>query len=154
MLLGRAGARRFGQPRTYAQRLARHSRVRPLNISVQRFSDSYAFSITPVTPIVLPDGTLIAIRVQDLETYEWFNWDSRVWDKAPEVTVGSGRLYIAAYAVNEGGVGIMQLIIKDDAGNFLAVKQETVPAGGDLGVETGTIEMPDRSYGINILVEP
>lgn len=154
LLLGRAGPRRFGQPRTYGQRLARHSGVRPLNISVQQYSDSYAFSIAPKALPVLPYGTLVAIRVQDLETFEWFNWDNRVWDKAPEVTVGPGKLYIAAYAVNEGDAGLMQAIIKDDAQAILAVEQGIVVTGGDISAETGTIEMPDRNYGILILVEP
>ena len=123
-------------------------RVQPLNFRVQ--SGSVGFSISP---LALPSGKIIAIRVQDIARQLWFNYDNGVWDNAPKVTVGA-NLYIAAYATNIGGAGLMQLLIKDDVGSFLATKQETVVAGGTLGVETGTINMPNRSYGVLILVEP
>ena len=128
-------------------------KTRRLNIDVRGLSDQHAFSISPIVPIIAPDGKLIAIRVQDLKTGEWFNWDDGVWSRAPEVTIGA-NLYIAAYAINEGGYEMMQLLIKDDAGSFLAVTQAPVGPGGSIGVETGTIEMPDRNYGILVLVEP
>jgi len=130
------------------RRVVSGQKTRPLNFRVQ--SGSYAFSISP---LALPSGKIEAIRVQDIARQEWFNYDNGVWDRAPEVTVG-GNLYIAAYAVNESAAGLMQLIIKDDAGAFLAVKQENVAAGAHIGAETGTIEMPNRQYGILILVEP
>ncbi len=123
-------------------------KTRPLNFRVQ--SGSYAFSISP---LALPSGVIEAIRVQDIARNIDFAYDNGVWNQAPEVTVG-GNLYIAAYARNEGAYGIMQLVIKDDAGAFLAVKQENVAAGAALGAETGTIEMPNRQYGVLILVEP
>ncbi|MBA7671249.1 hypothetical protein ES703_79403 [subsurface metagenome] len=131
------------------------TKTRPLNIAVQHHSDSYAFSIVPIAVPVPAFGRLAALRVQDLYTFEWFEWAYGVWTtRRPEVHVGPGKLYIAAWAVNEGKQGLMQLIIKDDVGNFLAVKQHDVPAGQGIGDETGTIDMPDRQYGILVLVEP
>lgn len=129
--------------------------TQPLNIEiVDNHSDSYAFGIDPITPPVAPFGKITAIRVQDLETFEFFNWDDGVWDRAPEVTVGDGMLYIAAWAENIGGDGLLQITIKDDTGAFLEAKSEIVPAGEGLGCETGTIDMPNRRYGILIMVEP
>jgi len=130
------------------RRVVSGQKTRPLNIRVQ--SGSYAFSISP---LALPSGVIEAIRVQDIARNINFSYDNGVWDRAPEVTVGE-NLYIAAYARNTGNAGLMQLIIKDDAGAFLAVKQENVAAGAAFGDETGTIEMPNRQYGILILVEP
>lgn len=150
LLMGRAGERRFGKPRPYGQRLARH----PLNISVKHYSDSYAFSIAPKAVPVLPYGTLTAISIRDIETGEWFEWNNGFWTtRRPEVTIGP-NLYIEAWAVNEGEAGVMQVLIRDDVNAVLAVKQETVAAVGTLGAETGTKNMPNRTYGIMITVEP
>jgi len=123
-------------------------RVQPLNFRVQ--SGSVGFSISP---LALPSGKIIAIRVQDIARQLWFNYDNGVWDNAPKVTVGA-NLYIAAWAVNEGENGELRLLIKNDQSMALADKRETVASGVNFGAETGTINMPNRSYGILILVEP
>ncbi len=115
--------------------------------------NSVQFTVGAPPPPPGPSGNVVAIRVQDIARQEWFNYDNGVWGKAPKVTVGA-NLYIAAYALNEGASGLMQLIIKDDAGAFLAVKQENIASGAYIGVETGTIEMPARQYGILITVAP
>lgn len=49
---------------------------------------------------------LTAIRVQDVTTHKWYNWDNGSWDSngTPKCTPG-GNLYVAAYAVNEGDPG-------------------------------------------------
>lgn len=131
------------------------TKTRPLNITVQHHSDSYAFSITPIAVPVPTFGRLAALRVQDLYTFEWFEWAYGVWTtRRPEVHVGPGMLYIAAYADNEGDSGLMQLSVKDDVGVYLSFKEETVAAGASFGDETGTIDMPDRSYGITVTVVP
>ncbi len=135
--------------------LETETKTRPLNIAVQHHSDSYSFSITPIAAPVPTFGILAALRVQDLETLEWFNWAYGAWTtRMPEVHVGPGKLYIAAYADNEGDLGLMQLIIKDDTGAFLAVKQHDVPAGESIGAEAYDKDMPDRQYGILVMVEP
>ncbi len=100
-----------------------------------------------------PDSKIVAVRVQDIARGLWFNYDNGVWDKAPEVKVGA-NLYIASYAKNEGGTGLMQLLIRDDAETILGFKQQTVTAGSHIGVETGTKNMPNRSYNIKITSEP
>lgn len=139
------------------QRLTRMRRpsqrlVRPLNISVKQYSEVMGFSIAPVLATY---GTLVGVRVQDLETFEWFEWDYGVWvTRMPEVHVGPGKLYIAAYAINEGDGGLMQLSIKDDVNEVLAFKEEVVAAGATFGDETDPINMPNRNYGIVITVVP
>ena len=128
--------------------------TRPLNIVVEPQSASLAFSINPYTAPLVPNGYIEAIRVQDIDRGLDFDYDrSTGWTSTPEVTVGA-NLYIAAYAINGGDGGTMQLLIRDDAGSYLAAKSEYVAAGGSLGAETGTINMPDRNYGILIMVEP
>jgi hypothetical protein len=136
------------------------AKTRPLEITIK--SDSAPFSISPYTYV---SGKLIAIRVQDIPRGIWYNWDgsTRTWDKAPQVTVGSQTLYIAAAAVNAGNVaGPLTLTITDDTGKTLATKTVTVqPWNGSytspndyIGVETGSIDMPNRSYGITVSVTP
>jgi hypothetical protein len=136
------------------------AKTRPLEISVQ--SDSQSFSISPYTYV---SGRLIAIRVQDVARGIWFNWNgsTRTWDNSPNVTVGSGTLYIAAAAVNAGNAaGNVTLTITDDAGATLATKTITVqPWNGSytspndyVGVETGSINMPNRQYGVTVSTTP
>ena len=128
--------------------------TRPLNIFVEPHSASLAFSINPYTAPLLPNGYIEAIRVQDIDRGLWFEYGRTTgWSATPEVTVGA-NLYISAYAINGGDAGMLQLLIRDDAGAYLEAKSENVPAGGGIGVETGTINMPDRNYGILIMVEP
>jgi hypothetical protein len=136
------------------------AKTRPLEITIK--SDYTSFSISPYTYV---SGKLIAIRVQDIPRGIWYNWDgsTRTWDNAPKVTVGSKTLYIAAAAVNAGNVaGSLTLTITDDTGKTLASKTLTVqPWNGSytspndyIGVETGSIDMPNRSYGITVSVTP
>ncbi|MBA7710068.1 hypothetical protein ES703_118997 [subsurface metagenome] len=113
-----------------------------------------AFTVGAAPPPAEPYGKIVAIRVQDIETGEWFNYDNGVWDKTPKVTVGS-NLYIAAWAINEGDAfGTLTLQIKDDTGAVLATKSPGVGPGVSFGVETGTINMPNRVYDIDCPVDP
>ena len=140
--------------RQMLQNVLTQNRTRPLNISVEPHSASLAFSINPYTAPLVPNGYIEAIRVQDIERGLDFDYDRATgWTGTPEVTVGN-NLYISAYAINGGDGGVMQLTIKDDTQAYLAAKSEYVAAGGGLGDETGTINMPDRNYGILIMVEP
>jgi hypothetical protein len=142
------------------------AKTRPLEISIK--SDSVGFSISPYAYV---SGKLIAIRVQDVARGIWYSWDgsTRTWDKTPVVYVGSKTLYIAAAAVNAGNVaGTLTLTITDDTGKVLGdvttggSKSQTVqPWNGSytspndyLGYETGSIDMPNRSYGITVSVIP
>ena len=134
--------------------------LRPLQVSIERHqSDAMLFSINPLAPA---NGKIYAIRVQDIARQIWFNWDRGVgWtrDTTPiteadiYVTVGIDTLYIAAYAVNEGGGGDLTLQMKADT-ETIAQKTEYVASGAGLGVETGTIPMPNRTYDVWIGVAP
>ncbi|TSA55549.1 hypothetical protein D4R42_05395 [bacterium] len=107
----------------------------------------------PPPPPAEAYGKIVAIRVQDIARNLWFNYDNGMWDKTPEVTAGA-NLYIAAYVGNVGDAGNLTLRIIDDTGATLATKTEYVVAGGVFGDETGTKQMPNRSYGISIPVDP
>ena len=119
----------------------------------QPLSDLASFSINPVSPA---NGKIHAIRVQDIARQLWFEWDIGLgWrPSTPEVTVGSKTLYIAFYVVNEGGGGILSLTAKDDADRILAGIMMYVDAGAGLGVESGSKDMPNRTYGITLTVTP
>ena len=114
-------------------------------------SESVTFNINP---LLTADGKITAIRVQDIARNVWFNYDNGVWDQLPEVTVGLGNLYIAASVVNIGGTGDLILRIIDDQGNLLLQKGDTVVGGDSMGGETLPQPMPNRQYGIQILVDP
>ena len=145
---------RWGLPiRTSEAELYRRAvlgqKPQPLNFTAG--IDSVGFSINP---LVFPIGKIVAIRVQDLARNLWFNYDNGVWDKTPECTPGAGNLYIAAYANNTGGSGTMTMLIRDEFMAILGSKQETVVAGGTIGVESGARNMLSRAYGITIDVMP
>jgi len=140
---------------------AKRSAVKPLQVTIK--SESKGFTISPYT---VTSGKILAIRVQDIVRGIWYNWDASTgaWDKTPiSVYVGSKTLYIAAAAVNVGNAaGSLTLTITDDTGKTLASKTQTVqPWNGSytapndyIGVETGSIDMPNRSYGITVSVTP
>jgi hypothetical protein len=134
------------------QTLLSKKTTRPLNISVEHHSDLLAFSINPA--IVSPNGYILAIRVQDIARQKWFEYNRDTgWSESPEVTVGTGTLYIAAYAKNLGGNGNLRLIINDSS-KVLVDKSDYVVSGGNFGAETGTINMPDTTYNISVSVTP
>jgi hypothetical protein len=113
-----------------------------------------AFTVGAAPPPAEPSGLIYAVRVRNLDTHEWFEWDNGVWGtRTPEVAVGP-NLYIAAYAFNESGAGYLKIRIRDDTGAVLASKTEYVAAGGYIGIETGTINMPNRVYDIDCPVDP
>jgi len=137
------------------------AKTQPLKIRVQS-SDSYSWQIGPYTFV---SGVLLAIRVQDVKRNLWASWDgkTRTWDTFLDVTVGPKTLYIAAAAANQGNVaGDLTLTITDDTGKVLATKKITVqPWNGSftapndyIGVETGSIDMPNRPYGVTVSVTP
>ena len=101
-------------------------------------------------------GVMLAVRVQDIPRGIWHNWDRDVgWDRTPiVVTPGTGTLYIAAAARQDGSDGYLTLTITDDIGNTLVTKTEWVATGSWVGVETGSINMPNRDYVITISVTP
>ena len=126
------------------------SQLQPLVFNT--LSNNIPFNISPLAGA---NGMIVAIRVQDLARDNvWFNYDNGVWDQLPEVTVGLGNLYIAASVVNIGGTGDLILRIIDDQGNLLLQKGDTVVGGDSMGGETLPQPMPNRQYGIQILVDP
>ena len=134
------------------QMLQKAGVTKPLNIKFEPQSDAMAFSIAPYA---VPDGKITAIRVQDIARQLYFNWDIGVgWSPSePEVTVGIDTLYIAFYAINEGGPGDMTFQMRADL-ETIAQKTVYVPSGVGDGVESGTIPMPNRTYDIWIAVAP
>lgn len=104
-------------------------------------------------------GRIWAIRVQDLTTGKWFNWDLGNWDAAGPPMVNPGGLYIAMWIIIEPVYPIeseyMTLTIKDDTGKVLASKSMWVSS--ELGQGGGlewTGNMPDRNYNITLTVTP
>lgn len=113
-------------------------------------------TVTTTTQATGPaEAVLTAIRVQDVDRQLWFEYDvGAAWNpKSPEITPGTGNLYIAFYITNNGQAGTITLTIKDDDGLTLATKTETIAAGASKGIEyTGT--MPDSSYNITLEFTP
>jgi len=104
-------------------------------------------------------GQINAIRVQDIATGKWFNWDNRGWDTVPIVTPGAGKLYIAFWATNYSDAGYLTLSVIDDTGAVLATKTVWAePWYGDInkgvGIEAPNLTMPGRNYGITLKVTP
>jgi hypothetical protein len=100
-------------------------------------------------------GQINAIRIQDVSRQKWFNRNNGVWDTMPSVSPGSGNLYVAFNAVNNGGAaGNLVLTIKESSsGTVLATKTVATAVGGNAGIEyTGS--MPTVSYGITCTVMP
>ncbi|MEM2830982.1 MAG: hypothetical protein QXZ14_12065 [Candidatus Jordarchaeales archaeon] len=128
----------------------------PLQVSIK--SETRTFTIA--TTLGATSGKIAAIRVQDISRNKWFNWDMTTgsWDTSPSCAPGN-NLYIAFWAINQGADGNLRLRIIDDTGKVLADKTVYAPYwGGDInkgvGVETGTINMPSRNYGITLEVTP
>ena len=119
---------------------------------------SETISLTIIPYLAPAFGVMLAVRVQDIgrEPHLWYNWDRDVgWDRTPiVVTPGAGTLYIAAAARQDGSDGYLTLTITDDIGNTLVTKTEWVATGSWVGVETGSINMPNRDYVIAISVTP
>ena len=133
------------------QNILTQKQTQPLNFETH--SESVTFNISPAIT-ALPDGIVEAIRVQDIDKNVFFEYNRATgWTSPPEVTVGTGTLYIAAYYYNLGGPGKLFMGINDDVGN-LVFKEEYVEYGGYVGIETGTIDMPNRVYGIDVDVSP
>jgi len=105
----------------------------------------------PILPIIE------AIRVQDISRGVWYSWDRPgPWDPSePEVTVGSGKLYIAFYVINRGDIpGMLRLEVVDDTGKVLATTREAAAPGAGVGIEAPDLDMPDRSYNITLTATP
>lgn len=106
-----------------------------------------------VNPYAATSGKIVAIRVQDIARGKWYNYDNGSWDEQPMCTPGN-NLYIAFYAQNEGSPGNLTLAIKGNGSLLFYPKTEHVDTGGTVGVESGTIEMPNSPYNIECKVTP
>lgn len=133
-------------------------------------ADQVFFTITPFAPAT--NAIITAIRVQDIARGIWYSWDRTTqvpngsWnnaggggvnapvDQAPQVTPGTGDLYIAANAINMGQPGNLTVTIADSAGNVLqSTSTSGVATGGNASVVwTGT--MPNGNYNIVITGSP
>lgn len=107
----------------------------------------------------MPNGKITTIRVQDLTTHAWFNWDNGSWDAngSPKVAPNT-TLYIAAAAVNNGEAGLMYLSIYWAGGSLIAQNSYTTPAGGTITIESSVHginpTIGNQSQGIMIGVSP
>lgn len=126
-------------------------RVFPLEVS--HHSETLTFTIA--TALGVTSGIISAIRVQDVSTGQWYNWDRPgPFVPTPVCTPGPMNLYIAFWAINQGVAGNITLTIKDDTGATLATKTEYCPYGGaGVGIEV-TVDMPARNYAITLTVTP
>lgn len=85
---------------------------------------------------VVPVGKITALRVQRLDTNEWFNWDNGAWDVngAPKIALGQS-IYVAAYCINVGDTGPIDLQIRDPYGTVLQSVSLDVASGEGMGIE-------------------
>jgi len=128
------------------------AKTQPLKIGIK--SESMSFNVSPYTYV---SGIIQAIRVQDIARHIWYTWDRPgPWSPSePVVTVGSKTLYIAFWAVNQGGTtGTLTLTVKDDTGKTLATKSVSCAPGAGVGIEAPDLDMPNRTYGITLSVTP
>lgn len=106
----------------------------------------------------VPNGKIITIRVQDLITGGWFNWDNGIWDaNGPPKVAPNTTIYIAAAARNDGGTGTMYLSIFWAGGSLIAQNSVSVVAGGTIAIESsvhGTNPVITETRGIMIGVSP
>ena len=114
-------------------------------------TDTITFSIAAVS--VAGNGKINAIRVQDVHTQTWFNWDNGSWTTAtPTITPGAGHLYIAVWATNLGGPASFTLNVKKGT-TVLVTKTQTLANAESFGVEV-TMDMPFTALSISAAVTP
>lgn len=111
--------------------------------------DTASFTIETIP---LPNGKITAIRVQNLNTYEWFNWDNGKWDRKPWVPPGT-PVYIAVAAINDGATGNMILYIQV-VGITVYNKTEIVAAGGTVGGELPISVTINSNTIVNVGISP
>src|SRR4030042_847244 len=93
---------------------------------------SIFFSIEAEQP--LPNGQIIMIQVQDLATSEYFTYQNSSCNNTPKVKAGT-TVYMAAWAVNNGGAGYMTLSLFVGS-TRIATKRGYVAAGDGFGIES------------------
>ena len=114
--------------------------------------DTVSFNINAVA--VAGNGKITAIRVQDVATHVWYNWDNGAWSTpVPTITPGAGNLYIAAYTTNNGGPSSLTLTIAQTGYGLLASKTQSIGNGESFGLEF-TGDMPYAAIQISIAVTP
>ncbi len=97
----------------------------------------------------MAQGQINAIRVQDLSTGKWYNYDNKGWDTEPEITPGKEKLYIAFWATNYSSRGTLALsIINNETGETVAARicPTVDPWGGDINKGVG-IESTTHAQG-------
>lgn len=126
------------------------------SLLIQTFGMGTPLNSSVLTPPTGANGKILGIRLQDILLQKWFNWDLGVgWSPSmPVVTPGAGNLYIAFWAGNQGAGGNLILKVKDDTGMMLASKSVYIAGGSNAGIEAINLDMPSRSYGINLEVTP
>ena len=104
----------------------------------------------------MAEGKIMAIRVQNLTTLEWFEWNfGQGWTKTPVAEVGTA-IYIAAYVQNVGLQGVLTLEIHRGV-TTIATKQEDVLQQGSMGIETSVDGANPILYGttaFSVVVSP
>ena len=129
----------------------------PVNVIVK---GSETLSVTVSPALGVTEAKLGGIRIQNIKTHEWFNWDyaTRKFDKTPVVDAGA-NLYVAVWAINLGVDGNVRIKAVGDDGAVLIDKTAwclywngNINIG--LGGESGTKTMPARAYTITFEVSP
>ena len=115
-------------------------------------SDYMEFTVAATLGV--PFAIITAVRVQDVSTGEWYNWNAGSWDKTPKCHPGAGNLYVAFWAINQGAYfSAFVLEIRDDTGKLLMNKTWGAGYLEGIGIEV-TVDMPARNYGIKLTVVP
>ncbi len=142
----------WGIPINREAELYDRANPRPLGISTK--SETMTFTIA--TALGVTAGVISAIRVQDISTGKWYNWDRPgPFTPTPVCTPGVNNLYIAVWAVNNGVAGNVTIKVTDDTGATLGTKTQNIPFGGSgFGLEMPNLTMPARNYSITIKVTP
>lgn len=113
------------------------------------------------TTLEAPNAKVGAIRIQNLKTGEWFNWDykTRKFDKTPVIERGM-NLYVGVWVVNTGPDGNVTCKVLGDNGQVIipTTTKFCKNWGNNInigqGFESGTRGMPSRDYTIKIEVKP
>jgi len=122
-----------------------------------KMSETLSFSIIPFA--LGASGAISLVEVRDLQRLLIYQWDpdTETWSPSPpEVQVGAGTLEISAYGINIGDIpGDVTVTIKDDTGAVLATTTKNiVPNSEYVLAKASPLDMPNRDYGITIIVEP
>ncbi len=104
-------------------------------------------------------GRIYAVRIKDIKNQgagEYFSWDEGKWgaNGTPKVEVGTGNIYVAFWATNEGLDGDLNLqLIDNSTGIAVQIVTGYAELGGGVGLEW-TGDMPKDGINFTLKVTP